>query len=1083
MLPLLIAGLPVGAMYGLAALGLVVVHRATRNIDLSLGAVATAAAFAYHGLSTDGSLPEPVAALAALGVAAAIGLVGARVARVLGPDRPLAGAVASLALAGLVLAACSALFGTDTEFVPPLLPDVRLVVAGTVLSGHQLLVLGAALTIVAAGAVLLRRSTTGLAWNAVAADRVGARVVGLPVRRIETLSYLTAAVLAGGAGILLAPLLFLDPVQLTVFFLVKPFAAAVVARLYSLPGALVAGLAIGVLESLSVRIQDVPGLGEAVPFAMVAVALLRRDRGAREEASATLDRGPSRVPGRGRVWPALGLGLALVAWAPHQTPYQATITQLAGITALLAATHVVMTGWTGQLSLAQPAFAGIGAIVAARLGAEAGWPLPVTLLAGVVAGASAAALVGAPTMPRASGIRFAAVTLAFSSACAGTLFLWAPFAGRAEDRALDAPSIGSLPLAGPRYTWVVLATAALAFGALRALARSRWGAAMLATREHAQAAVALGMPAAGARWVAFTVTGAVGGLAGALSAHQLQSVAVEQFHPLTALPLVAVAAVGGVESLWGAVVGATFLTLAPEALRNLATPTVGAFVAPIALLLTVLLRPGGLTSIGSAAPARRGRPGPAADPAAETDPSGALVVDRLRVSYGRFVAVDGVDLAVAPGELVALIGPNGAGKTTVLDAISGFVRPTGGRLVLDGHDLAERPARQRAGAGVVRTFQAGGLFPRLTLQENIDIARRWHRLPPVDAELIAASGLGPYLDRPAAALPHGTARVGEITRAVSLQPKVLLLDEPAAGLSRQESAALITLVRRTAGEAAVLLIEHDQHVVALADRAVVLHLGKVLAAGPPAEALRHPDVVTAYLGGDMPETSRPTLGEIVAANPAAARTLDRLGLDYCCHGRRRLDEACVDAGLDPVAVAAELEVVPVEGDRTWTTLEPPALVDHIETTHHRYLQAELPLLEALATKVFSVHGGPHPELSDVKALVGAIRTELESHLRDEEELLFPAVRKWSAGERHFSFGSLPELVKTMEAEHDQAGDLLTALRRATAAYEVPADACASYRSLFERLAALELDTHLHVHKENHALFPAVLRMTRGPSCE
>jgi len=230
----------------------------------------------------------------------------------------------------------------------------------------------------------------------------------------------------------------------------------------------------------------------------------------------------------------------------------------------------------------------------------------------------------------------------------------------------------------------------------------------------------------------------------------------------------------------------------------------------------------------------------------------------------------------------------------------------------------------------------------------------------------------------------------------------------------------------------------------------------------------------------MPQTSCLTLGDIVAANPAAARTLDRLGLDYCCHGRRSLAEACVDAGLDLVEVTAELEAVPVEGDRTWTGLKPSALVDHIETTHHRYLQTELPLLEALAAKVLSVHGGRHPELSEIKALVDAIRTDFVSHLRDEEELLFPAVRKWSAGERDFALGSLPELVKSMEVEHDQAGDLLAALRRATAAYEVPADACASYRSLFERLEALELDTHLHVHKENHALFPAVLRMTWPP---
>jgi ABC-type branched-subunit amino acid transport system ATPase component len=225
-----------------------------------------------------------------------------------------------------------------------------------------------------------------------------------------------------------------------------------------------------------------------------------------------------------------------------------------------------------------------------------------------------------------------------------------------------------------------------------------------------------------------------------------------------------------------------------------------------------------------------------------------LVVDGLRVSYGDFNAVDGVDLSVVPGEVVVLIGPNGAGMTTVLDAISGFVRPSGGRLVVGDSDLSARPARERAAAGVVRTFQSGGLFPRLTLQENVDLARRWHRLSPAPDDLFIANGLTAYADRPARALPHGTARVGEILRALSLQPKVLLLDEPAAGLARKESEALINLVRDSATAAAVLLIEHDQHVVALADRAVVLHLGQVLATGPPEVALAHPDVVAAYLG-------------------------------------------------------------------------------------------------------------------------------------------------------------------------------------------------------------------------------------------
>ena len=855
MLGLLIAGLPLGAMYGLAALGLVAVHRATRKVDLSLGAVATAAAFAYHRLSAGGPLPAPAAALVALGLAAGIGAVGAALARRVGPARPLAATVASLALAGLVLAACSAMFGTDTQFVAPLLPGVRWRLAGTVLSGHQIIVLAVAAGVVGGGSLLLRRTAGGLAWMATAGDRTGAAVVGLPVRRIETTSSVVAAILAGTAGILLAPLLFLDPVQLTAFFLIKPFAAAVVAGLTSLPVALGAGLAMGMLESLSIRVQEVPGLGEAVPFAMVALALLRRERRVREGAAPAFDRAPSRLPGQGRLWPAAAVCGAVLLVAPHQSPYQATITQLAGVTALLAATHVVLTGWTGRLSLAQPALAGIGAITAARLGAGAGLPLPLSLAGGALAAAGAAAIVGV-VAGRASGMGFAAFTLAFSTACSAALFNWGPFAGVAEERALPPAALGPLALDGPRFTWVVVIAAAGAFTALRALARGRWGAAMVAVREHDRAAVALGIPSGRARWTAFTVTGALAGLAGALGAHQLQTVAPEQFHPLTAIPLLSVAVVGGIESLWGAAIGAAFLTLAPEALRHATSPTGAAFLPPAALLLTVLLRPGGLTSLGR--PRRRRAAAGASVTSAERAPVEGLTVEGLTVEgltvegltvrYGRFTAVDGVDLEVRPGEVVALIGPNGAGKTTVLDAVSGFVRPGGGCIGLGRRDLARLPASGRAAAGVIRTLQAGGLFPRLSLRDNLDLAARWHRRPPPGPELLEASGVLPYADQPAASLPLGIARAAEIVRAVSLRPTVLLLDEPAAGLGRSESTALMAMLRATAGTAAVLLVEHDQHVVALADRAVVLHQGRVLADGPPREALHHPEVVAAYLG-------------------------------------------------------------------------------------------------------------------------------------------------------------------------------------------------------------------------------------------
>jgi regulator of cell morphogenesis and NO signaling len=166
----------------------------------------------------------------------------------------------------------------------------------------------------------------------------------------------------------------------------------------------------------------------------------------------------------------------------------------------------------------------------------------------------------------------------------------------------------------------------------------------------------------------------------------------------------------------------------------------------------------------------------------------------------------------------------------------------------------------------------------------------------------------------------------------------------------------------------------------------------------------------------------------------------------------------------------------VEGDTTWTSLDAPALATHVVDTHHRYLHEELPLVDALAAKVLSVHGDRHPELAEVRRLVAAIRADLEPHLMKEERVLFPAIAALASGEREFAFGSVANPIRMMGIEHDRAGELLAELRATTDGYAVPADGCASYRSLYERLEALELDTHLHIHKENHVLFPAALRI-------
>ena len=223
-----------------------------------------------------------------------------------------------------------------------------------------------------------------------------------------------------------------------------------------------------------------------------------------------------------------------------------------------------------------------------------------------------------------------------------------------------------------------------------------------------------------------------------------------------------------------------------------------------------------------------------------------------------------------------------------------------------------------------------------------------------------------------------------------------------------------------------------------------------------------------------------TLASIVNEHPDLARELERRSLDYCCGGKRTLSDACEEVGIDPVSTAEELTSATDRPRADWADLEPTALVDHLEATHHAYLHDELPRLSLLADKVHRVHGARHPELGDLLAVYAALRADLEPHLVKEERVLFPMIRELDAAGGGptpvFHCGSLANPISVMLVEHDRAGELLAELRRLSGDYTAPPDACASYRALYEGLRDLEADTHLHVHKENNLLFPAVVEL-------
>lgn len=222
------------------------------------------------------------------------------------------------------------------------------------------------------------------------------------------------------------------------------------------------------------------------------------------------------------------------------------------------------------------------------------------------------------------------------------------------------------------------------------------------------------------------------------------------------------------------------------------------------------------------------------------------------------------------------------------------------------------------------------------------------------------------------------------------------------------------------------------------------------------------------------------LADLVTARPSSAAVLGYFGIDYCCGGQRTLEEATQADGLNADAILAALsalEAVPEApaDQEDWATMAPAELVDHLESVHHAYLHAELPRLDALAEKVATVHGERHPELVAVRADVRALVEDLDPHLAKEERVLFPLIRELAAA---VDAGETPPApltapIQVMRTEHDHTGELLSKLRADALDFALPGDACGSYQALYQGLAQLEADTHLHVHKENNVLFPAV----------
>ena len=559
----------------------------------------------------------------------------------------------------------------------------------------------------------------------------------------------------------------------------------------------------------------------------------------------------------------------------------------------------IVLGYAGQLSLAQAAFWGVGAYTSALLVTKLGVPVWPGMIAAFLVAGLFGLLLGIPTL-KLTGHYLAMTTIGFGVILQLILInaIWLTNGSDGITK-IPSPRLGSIELKDPSsFFYLAAITLILLTWATIRLKGSRVGRAFLAIQGNEMAAGTVGIDSTYYKVVAFALSAAYAGFAGALFAHSgSHYVSPDTFSFDQSVLLLVMAVLGGNGSAVGAVVGAVLLTLLPEVLRFLKDSYMMFYAAGIILIM--IFMPGGIAGLiqllpvsqrlrvwwnqGSAttqqvaAALAAGKPARGSLPAAVVNGPGAngtlLTVKGLAKYFGGLKAVDGVGIEVRRGEIQALIGPNGSGKTTILNMLSGLYVPTGGAILLEGTTITGRKPHVIAAHGVSRTFQNIRLFGELTVLDNVLIGQHGRSkagfissvLQPSSQRAEEAAMRGKALEMlefvglrgrefaRANSLPYGQQRLLELARALASDPKLLLLDEPAAGLNAAETETLVELLLQIRDQGiTILLVEHDMSLVMnVSDHITVLNFGKKIAEGSAEAIEKNQEVIDAYLGTEV----------------------------------------------------------------------------------------------------------------------------------------------------------------------------------------------------------------------------------------
>ncbi len=887
-------GLGAGGAYAIAGLGLTQIYRGSGVLNLAHGAMAFVAAVLFVRANSEWGWAAGPSAVAAIAAATAIGLVvHVLVMHPLRNAANLVRMISTLGVFAIVQQGVPLLFGSDFQKmkIHSFYPKGN-VSFGDSLSLSYDRVIVIAVTVVIGGILWVGSSRTrfGLATTASAENALVSSSMGVSPSIVAASNWVIGAGLAGIAGVLLIPIVNTMAPPPMIFLVVPGLAAAMIGRFRSYWLTIAGGVGIGIGQSLLTRYQGswlpdklASGWPDALPFLVIIAVLVVGGTPfpKRGEVMARLPR-----IGRSTMGTPMSLVVIVVVAAACLRASNSLAGALSGIAglAIVGLSLVVVTGLAGQTSLAQLSISGVAALIAGRLSGQAHWPFLLVLFAGVVAGSAVGLLFALPSL-RTRGPTLAIATLGVGIAIEAVVLKNGTLTnGGFSGTPIDKPTVFGLDVNGVdhpgRYAALVVVFLGLAAIAVNNLRSSPTGRRLMAMRSSERAALATGISLTTSKIAAFTIGAGLASLGGILIGFQFTDVTYQQYGLLSSLMLVILSLIGGIGYVLGPILGAAMSPTGIVAWLLADHDSVDRWLTVLSgftLILTLISYHHGLASaLGAfvdrvrpnrqdraAAPTGRATPAPSARHA-------ALVVEGLTVRYGTTMALHELYLTVEPGQIVGLIGPNGAGKTTAIDAISGFCRSTGGTVRLGETDLSEQRPNQRARAGMARSFQTVEPFADLSVAENLAIATEeshWYHWftdlvvkRPVslrDDIRDEAHRLGLVdLDAEPDTLSQGQRRLLGVLRAMSSSPSVLLLDEPAAGLDRTETARLGEILREVATSRGVgmLLVEHDMElVVQVCDRVIAIDFGRTIFDGDPREALADPLIRSAYLG-DLDES-------------------------------------------------------------------------------------------------------------------------------------------------------------------------------------------------------------------------------------